>query len=772
MERIGGGDFTTRCPGGVVGHGKRADDSVADFRLPGDFELEGGADCFSQSPFDVHAAAVIHPGKEKTLQFGLGNLPGKSEDKLRCEDHGVDHAHDVRSAAIRIEVRIEREVARINRTADLGFEHAAAKLVLEFFRIDRIAASIDVTDGAAIENVFALIDFDRTGDAMDAVQDGVDSFGNEGFKGFVFDLRKSGVECSGHRFLTDKNGTKHSFNEQQLKALAAQGKILPTTPLETDTGYKGVAGQIPDLTFNTVAPPVNQTMPQSTPAPVVERSTGSSWQVTLIGIVLIAVVGGIGWAIINGTAPSTEQTKTNKLGENDVATMQANKEQAPQNSESAPVGLTATTRQANNEHVPQNVGLPSAPPPSPSESKTERVKRLRTAADRGDAQAQCDLGKCYADGDGVDGDKAEAVQWFRKAAEQGHAEAQWNLGFCCANGTGIAEDKAEAVQWFRKAAEQGFARAKHSLGTCYVKGWGVTASKVEAAKWYRQAAEGGYAGSQNALGVCYRDGEDITKNPVEAVKWFHKAAEQGNAEAQCNLGICYSNGEGTTENKDEAAQWFIKAAEQGDAGGQFQLGSCYFYGKGVVKDEEEAVQWFIKAAEQGYADSQYFLGLCYCNGKCVTKNLVEAVKWFRKAAEQGNADAQYSLGICLCDGTGVAPNPAEAAKWFQKATEQGNGLAMFRLGWCYTIGAGVPRNLAAAAVWYRRAAENGINNANRSLAVLDLLRKSEVNMAFVKSAQLGSGMAMVNLEIADILQKEEQQYLQWESQQKEKPSSK
>ena len=62
-------------------------------------------------------------------------------------------------------------------------------------------------------------------------------------------------------FLTDKNGTKHQVNEQQLQALAAKGKIQPTTPLESDTGHQGLAGQIPGLQFSAVAPtPFTQPM--------------------------------------------------------------------------------------------------------------------------------------------------------------------------------------------------------------------------------------------------------------------------------------------------------------------------------------------------------------------------------------------------------------------------------------------------------------------------------------------------------------------------------
>jgi TM2 domain-containing membrane protein YozV len=56
-------------------------------------------------------------------------------------------------------------------------------------------------------------------------------------------------------FITDANGTKHGpFNEQQLQAFATQGKITPNTPLETDGGHKGTAGQIRSLNFMTAAP--------------------------------------------------------------------------------------------------------------------------------------------------------------------------------------------------------------------------------------------------------------------------------------------------------------------------------------------------------------------------------------------------------------------------------------------------------------------------------------------------------------------------------------
>ena len=35
------------------------------------------------------------------------------------------------------------------------------------------------------------------------------------------------------------------------------------------------------------------------------------------------------------------------------------------------------------------------------------------------------------------------MKWFRKAAEQEDADAQYNLGVCYANGEGVAKDEVE-----------------------------------------------------------------------------------------------------------------------------------------------------------------------------------------------------------------------------------------------------------------------------------------------------------------------------------------
>ena len=163
------------------------------------------------------------------------------------------------------------------------------------------------------------------------------------------------------------------------------------------------------------------------------------------------------------------------------------------------------------------------------------VKHYERLAKEEDATAQCWLGVCYYNGQGVTQDYVEAVAWYRKAAEQGYASAQYNLGYCYANGRGVTQDYVEAVAWYRKAAEQGYASAQYNLGYCYANGRGVTQDYVEAVAWYRKAAEQGDVWAQNNLGVCYEDGQGVERDLEEAIRLYKLSAEQGNDKAKEKL---------------------------------------------------------------------------------------------------------------------------------------------------------------------------------------------------------------------------------------------
>ena len=113
-------------------------------------------------------------------------------------------------------------------------------------------------------------------------------------------------------------------------------------------------------------------------------------------------------------------------------------------------------------------------------------------AERGNAQAQFNLGMMYENGQGVRQDDAEAVKWYRLAAEQGFAQAQSNLGVMYDNGQGVRQDYAEALRWYRKAAEQGVAEAQYNLGVMYDSGRGVRQDLHLSKEWFGKACDGGF----------------------------------------------------------------------------------------------------------------------------------------------------------------------------------------------------------------------------------------------------------------------------------------
>lgn len=79
---------------------------------------------------------------------------------------------------------------------------------------------------------------------------------------------------------------------------------------------------------------------------------------------------------------------------------------------------------------------------------------------------------------------AGSFEAFREAAQKGNAEAQFQLGLMYHQGKGAPQDFAAAAEWYRKAAEQGIARAQNNLAVLYAQGQGVPQDLVEAHIWF------------------------------------------------------------------------------------------------------------------------------------------------------------------------------------------------------------------------------------------------------------------------------------------------
>ena len=122
---------------------------------------------------------------------------------------------------------------------------------------------------------------------------------------------------------------------------------------------------------------------------------------------------------------------------------------------------------------------------------------------------------------------------FIATAENGDAEAECNLGKCHYLGQGTLQNYYVALIWFRKSAEKNWAEAQYYIGRCYYFGQGFKKPDyVQAFSWYERAAEHDYADAQYELGLCYEKGQGVKKDLKKARKWFEKAAANGNSRAK------------------------------------------------------------------------------------------------------------------------------------------------------------------------------------------------------------------------------------------------
>lgn len=203
---------------------------------------------------------------------------------------------------------------------------------------------------------------------------------------------------------------------------------------------------------------------------------------------------------------------------------------------------------------------------------------------------------------------------LKQIAERGNMDAQFELGIRYLSGEGFSKDDKKAAEWLMKAAEQQNLPAMNAIGTLHEQGLGLPKDEKKAFEWYEKAAKYGFPLAQQNLSECYELGKGIEKNPAEAIKWLERAAHQDFAPAQAAYAWKLEHGEGTNKNTREAARWYLSAAQGGLIRAQTHLAYLYYTGSGVPLDYRRADAWYRRAArsEDPWAsnDLAWFLAVC------------------------------------------------------------------------------------------------------------------------------------------------------------------
>jgi len=160
-------------------------------------------------------------------------------------------------------------------------------------------------------------------------------------------------------------------------------------------------------------------------------------------------------------------------------------------------------------------------------------KLLLSAANRGHATAQSNLGVYYIRGYGTDIDYKKAYKWYFKAAKQGNIKAQYNLAEQYEDGNpDLDANSKKAVYWYRKASNQKLKEAQYKMAYLYSEGKAVKQDHKKAFSLNLKSALQGYDKAQYSLGIMYENGIGILKDFERAEHWYEKAADQGHKKAK------------------------------------------------------------------------------------------------------------------------------------------------------------------------------------------------------------------------------------------------
>lgn len=189
---------------------------------------------------------------------------------------------------------------------------------------------------------------------------------------------------------------------------------------------------------------------------------------------------------------------------------------------------------------------------------------LRSWAERGDADAQFELGLRMLTGEGMKKNEKEGVTWMQKAAEQKHLRAQFVMGSLNEDGVGMPKNEAKAFEWYRKSAENGFAAAQHEVAMAYDLGRGVKVDPVKGTEWLQKAAEQNHPPSLTALAAKLERGVGVDQSVAKAALYYLRAAQQDFTPAMNRLAGLYYTGRGVPVDYRRAGAWYQRAAKSND----------------------------------------------------------------------------------------------------------------------------------------------------------------------------------------------------------------
>ncbi len=384
-------------------------------------------------------------------------------------------------------------------------------------------------------------------------------------------------------------------------------------------------------------------------------------------------------------------------------------------------------------------------------------QNLETAADKGVAEAQIELGMAYFTGtDDLEKpyDLEKAMEWFKKAAAQQNPTAEEYLAKCMELTGDPTKERVHALPYHKKEALLGDHTSQYIVALAYYEGNHTDISSEEARKCidsavaskdpkayqllgdmcfegigrqqdYKKAAEAyqkaislGLNDRAMALAKMYQKGLGVSKDIQRAYSTYHQEAKAGNAEAMYELAYCYEKALGTTQNLPAAYAWYLKCAgEKEDGRALANLYRMKKYGIGTTANKAEARDFLLRGERTNAPEALHAMGEEYRRGDYVfAKDMAKAMEYYEKACEAKSYPTMALLGLAYYHGDSFLPQDyAKAFRYLREAAAHPLAIsnpttlaAVYKfLGACYRFGRGTEVDRYLANKYTGLAAEAG-----------------------------------------------------------------
>jgi TPR repeat protein len=213
------------------------------------------------------------------------------------------------------------------------------------------------------------------------------------------------------------------------------------------------------------------------------------------------------------------------------------------------------------------------------------------AAEMGNPEALCLLGRLYERGIGVAHDPLQA-------------------GVCYLRALRLESFRAPGLLWRLVKSDEFFRNLRAGTETnnpdaLYL--WaGITALKFssllsdeQALRLLERAADAGHVPSMIELGVCHTTGRWVMQDRVKGLDWWNKAAAAGSAEAAVRVAIEHLMSGPAPEQLPGISKLLDSAATRGVLIADVARGVCYEEGIGRAEDKGEAYRVYHRSMRRG-----------------------------------------------------------------------------------------------------------------------------------------------------------------------------